>query len=60
MYPAVYVMAARGALAMGRATRLPWLIVPAAVAVLVFASNLDLLGNESLITRFHHSAGAAW
>ncbi|HEU5317078.1 MAG TPA: hypothetical protein VFX49_13295 [Chloroflexota bacterium] len=60
MYPAVYVMAARGALVLGRLTRLRWAAVGAAVAVLVFAGNLDLLGSDLLITRFHHSAGAAW
>ncbi len=82
MYPAVYVMAARGALTLGdlvvRCLRLatspdpegvgrPARIHPvslavtvAALASVVFTSNLDLLGDTLLITRFHESMGASW
>jgi hypothetical protein len=60
MYPAVYVMAGRGALVLGRLTRLRWVAVAAAAAVLILTGNLDLLGSDLLVTRFHHSAGAAW
>ncbi len=63
MYPAMYLMAARGALS---ARRLP-LPAPvntsaaiAALAALVLCSNLDLVGYQAFITRFHESSGAAW
>jgi hypothetical protein len=72
MYPAVYVLAARGALVLGRATgrlaahlALPApLHRPAAAAVaalclagLAMAGNLDLLGYQHFNARFHFTPG---
>ena len=54
MYPAVYFMAARGALRLGRFGG------PAALVLLVVVSNLDLFGVHTLVTRFHESMGGAW
>ena len=54
MYPAVYFMAARGALRLGRVGG------PIALALLAMVSNMDLIGVHTFITRFHESMGAAW
>ena len=54
MYPAVYLMAARGALRLGPVAG------AAALALLALTSNLDLFGQHMLITRFHESMGSGW
>lgn len=54
MYPAVYFMAARGAL------RLRPVAGGAALVLLALVSNLDLLGVHRFVTHFHESMGAAW
>ena len=54
MYPAVYFMAARGALRLGRVAG------PLALGGLALVSNLDLFGVRIFISRFHESLGAAW
>jgi hypothetical protein len=66
MYPAVYLMAARGALWLGDAVSrfsaraVGVAVTAAALGVVVLTSNLDLLGDTLLITRFHESMGSAW
>jgi hypothetical protein len=54
MYPAVYVMAARGALRLGRVAG------GAALFTLALVSNADLFGVHVFITRFHESMGSSW
>jgi hypothetical protein len=54
MYPAMMVLAARGALRLGPA--------PGAIALggLALVSNLDVFGLHTLVTYFHESMGASW
>jgi hypothetical protein len=74
MYPAVYVMAAKGALALGHlaarwftggagvgASRpVALAVAAAALAGLCLASNVDLVGFELPNVWFHFSAGSRW